>query len=326
MSTEQTTQPLGQQAQPLDNRVTRLLGVRYPIVQAPMGWIARAQLASAVSNAGGMGIIETASGELDAIRDEIRKMRDLTDQPFGVNIALMYVRDPDIVKFVVDQGVRFVTTSAGDPSRYCAELKEAGLTVFHVVPTLKAALKAVEAGVDGLIVEGAEGGGFKNQRDVASMVLLPLVCSKVKVPVIAAGGYTDGRSMAAAFALGAEGIQMGTRMLSSAESPAHMNWKQAIVAAQETDTVFLNRGGQGPALRALRTERTTRIEAQPPENMRAEFAGVLDLYFGGDMEAAVPLTGQVCGRIEAVKTVSQILQETVNGFREVVTGMGRYTS
>jgi enoyl-[acyl-carrier protein] reductase II len=132
--------------------------------------------------------------------------------------------------------------------------------------------------------------------------------------------------MAAAFALGAEGIQMGTRMLSSAESPAHMNWKQAIVAAQETDTVFLNRGGQGPALRALRTERTTRIEAQPPENMRAEFAGVLDLYFGGDMEAAVPLTGQVCGRIEAVKTVSQILQETVNGFREVVTGMGRYTS
>jgi enoyl-[acyl-carrier protein] reductase II len=326
MSTEHTTQPLGEQAQPLDNRVTRLLGVRYPIVQAPMGWIARAQLASAVSNAGGMGIIETASGELDAIRDEIRKMRDLTDQPFGVNIALMYVRDPDIVKFVVDQGVRFVTTSAGDPSRYCAELKEAGLTVFHVVPTLKAALKAVEAGVDGLIVEGAEGGGFKNQRDVASMVLLPLVCSKVKVPVIAAGGYTDGRSMAAAFALGAEGIQMGTRMLSSAESPAHMNWKQAIVAAQETDTVFLNRGGQGPALRALRTERTTRIEAQPPENMRAEFAGVLDLYFGGDMEAAVPLTGQVCGRIEAVKTVSQILQETVNGFREVVTGMGRYTS
>jgi len=326
MTSAQATNTSGHQAQPLDNRVTRLLGVRYPIVQAPMGWIARAQLASAVSNAGGMGIIETASGELDAIRGEIRKMRDLTDQPFGVNIALMYVRDPDIVKFVVDQGVRFVTTSAGDPSRYCAELKEAGLTVFHVVPTLKAALKAVEAGVDGLIVEGAEGGGFKNQRDVASMVLLPLVCSKVKVPVIAAGGYTDGRSMAAAFALGAEGIQMGTRMLSSAESPAHMNWKQAIVAAQETDTVFLNRGGQGPALRALRTERTTRIEAQPPENMRAEFAGVLDLYFGGDMEAAVPLTGQVCGRIDAVKTVSQILQETVNGFREAVSGLARYGS
>jgi enoyl-[acyl-carrier protein] reductase II len=310
---------------PIDNRVTRLMGVKYPIVQAPMGWIARAQLASAVSNAGGMGIIETASGELDAIRLEIKKMRDLTDKPFGVNIALMYVKDPDIVKFVVDEGVRFVTTSAGDPSRYCAELKEAGLTVFHVVPTLKAALKAVEAGVDGLIVEGAEGGGFKNQRDVASMVLLPLVCSKVKVPVIAAGGFTDGRSMAAAFAMGAEGIQMGTRMLSSAESPAHMNWKQAIVGASETDTVFLNRGGNGPALRALRTERTTRLEARNPENMRAEFAGVLQLYFGGDMEAAVPLTGQVCGRIESVESVADIINGTVTGFHAAVGELaGRY--
>jgi len=310
---------------PIDNRVTRLMGVKYPIVQAPMGWIARAQLASAVSNAGGMGIIETASGELDAIRLEIKKMRTLTDKPFGVNIALMYVKDPDIVKFVVDEGVRFVTTSAGDPSRYCAELKEAGLTVFHVVPTLKAALKAVEAGVDGLIVEGAEGGGFKNQRDVASMVLLPLVCSKVTVPVIAAGGFTDGRSMAAAFAMGAEGIQMGTRMLSSAESPAHMNWKQAIVGASETDTVFLNRGGNGPALRALRTERTTRLEAKNPENMRAEFAGVLQLYFGGDMEAAVPLTGQVCGRIESVESVADIINGTVTGFRAAVGDLaGRY--
>jgi enoyl-[acyl-carrier protein] reductase II len=307
----------------LDNRVTRLLGVPYPIVQAPMGWIARAQLASAVSNAGGMGIIETSSGDLDAIRSEIRKMRDLTDKPFGVNIALAYVRDPDIVKFVVDQGVRFVTTSAGDPSRYCAELKEAGLTVFHVVPTLKGALKAVEAGVDGLIVEGGEGGGFKNQRDVASMVLLPLVCSKVDVPVIAAGGFCDGPSMAAAFALGAEGIQMGTRMLSAAESPVHDNWKRAIVGAAETDTVFLNRGGQGPALRALRTARTTRLEATIPESVRAEFAGVLDLYFGGDMEAAVPLTGQVCGRIEAVETVAEILEKTVAGFHASVASLGK---
>ncbi|MFN7642481.1 MAG: NAD(P)H-dependent flavin oxidoreductase [Burkholderiales bacterium] len=308
---------------PIDNRVTRLLGVPCPIVQAPMGWIARAQLASAVSNAGGMGIIETSSGDLDAIRGEIRKMRDLTDKPFGVNIALAYVRDPDIVKFVVDQGVRFVTTSAGDPSRYCAELKEAGLTVFHVVPTLKGALKAVEAGVDGLIVEGGEGGGFKNQRDVASMVLLPLVCSKVDVPVIAAGGFCDGPSMAAAFALGAEGIQMGTRMLSAAESPVHDNWKRAIVGAAETDTVFLNRGGQGPALRALRTARTTRLEATIPESVRAEFAGVLDLYFGGDMEAAVPLTGQVCGRIEAVETVAEILGKTVAGFHASVASLAK---
>ena len=300
------------------NRVTELLGVEVPIVQAPMGWIARAQLASAVSNAGAMGIIETSSGELDAIRDEIRKMRELTDKPFGVNIALTYVRDPGIVKFVVDEGVRFVTTSAGDPSRFCGELKAAGLTVFHVVPTLKGALKAVEAGVDGLIVEGGEGGGFKNQRDVASMVLLPLVCSRVKVPVIAAGGFCDGIGMAAAFALGAEGVQMGTRMLSAAESPVHPNWKAAIVAAQETDTVFLNRGGKGPALRALRTARTSRLELSIPESVSAEFAGVQQLYFGGDMEAAVPLTGQVAGRIDAVEPVRDIVERTVREFHETV--------
>src|SRR5207249_12301585 len=175
----------------IDTRVSRLLGVRYPIVQAPMGWIARAQLASAVSNAGGLGIIETSSGELDAVRDEIRKMRDLTDRPFGVNTAQLFVTDPGIVDFVVEQGVKFVTTSAGDPRKYTAQLKAAGLTVFHVVPSLGTALKAIAAGVDGLVVEGGEGGGFKNPLDVATMVLLPLVCSKVDVPVIAARRTCD---------------------------------------------------------------------------------------------------------------------------------------
>ncbi|TFG94449.1 MAG: nitronate monooxygenase, partial [Myxococcales bacterium] len=140
------------------NRVTELLGVELPIVQAPMGWIARSQLAAAVSNAGGMGIIETSSGQLDVVREEIRKMRDLTDRPFGVNIAQAFVRDPAIVDFVVAQGVRFVTTSAGSPTRYTASLKAAGLTVFHVVPSLRGAEKAALAGVDGLVVEGGEGG------------------------------------------------------------------------------------------------------------------------------------------------------------------------
>ncbi len=213
----------------IKNRITDLLGVDYPIVQAPMGWIARSKLASAVSNAGGMGIIETSSGELDAIKGEIQKMRELTKKPFGVNVALAFVRDPGIVNFIIDQGVKFVTTSAGDPQKIVGPLKAAGLTVFHVVPSLKAAQRAVDCGVDGLVVEGGEGGGFKNPREVATMVLLPLVCESVKVPVVAAGGMVDGRTMAAAFMLGAEGIQMGTRMVSSAESPVHMNWKNAIL-------------------------------------------------------------------------------------------------
>ena len=304
------------------NRLTGMLGVEYPIVQAPMGWIARAPLASAVSNAGGMGIIETSSGELDAVKGEIAKMRALTSKPFGVNVALAFVRDPGIVDFIIDQGVKFVTTSAGDPQKIVGPLKAAGLTVFHVVPSLKAALRAVDCGVDGLVVEGGEGGGFKNPREVATMVLLPLVCEKVSVPVIAAGGMTDGRTMAAAFALGAEGVQMGTRMVSAAESPVHENWKAAILAAQETDTVFLNRFGPGPALRALRTEKTARYEKEPPQNVMGEFRSALDLYFGGDMEASIALSGQVAGRIDTVKPVAEIIAETVAEFEATIRSLG----
>ena len=307
----------------IKNRITELLGVQYPIVQAPMGWIARAQLASAVSNAGGLGVIETSSGRLDEVREEVKKMKGLTDKPWGINVAQAFVRDPDIVGFVADQGVKFVTTSAGDPNRYCEALKSKGLTVFHVVPSLAAAMKAIEAGVDGLVVEGGEGGGFKNSRDVATMVLLPLVCSKTDLPVIAAGGITDGRTMAAAFALGAQGVQMGTRMVSAAESPVHQNWKDMIVGAKETDTVFLNRFGPGPALRALRTEKTTEYEKTPPENIMGEFGRALDLYFGGDMEASIALSGQVAGRIDSVKPVAQIIAETVAEFEATVAEMGR---
>lgn len=304
---------------PIINRVTRMLGIDFPIVQAPMGWIARSQLASAVSNCGALGIIETSSGELDNVRREILRMRELTNRPFGVNIAQLFVRDPSIVEFVVGQGIKFVTTSAGNPQQYTSQLKAAGLTVFHVVPTLVAALKAVDAGVDGLVVEGGEGGGFKNPQDVSTMVLLPLIASKVSIPIIAAGGICDGVSMAAAFALGAEGVQMGTRMVSAAESPVHDNWKNSIINGAETDTVFLNRLSR-PGLRALRTDKTTQLEKQDHVPL-TEMARARDLYFGGDMEAAIALTGQVMGRIESVKPVQEIIYETVTEFRAVVSRM-----
>lgn len=303
------------------NRLCQMLGIERPIVQAPMGWIARSRLASAVCNAGGLGIIETSSGELDTIRAEILAMRGLTDRPFGVNIAQAFVRDPGIVQFIIDEGVRFVTTSAGDPNRFCPALKAAGLTVFHVVPNLAGALKALEAGVDGLVVEGGEGGGFKNARDVSSMVLLPLVRAHTDKPIIAAGGMLCGRTMAAAFALGADGIQLGTRMVSAAESPVHDNWKQAIVEAAETDTLFLNRHGPGPALRALRTERTTRLDREGSPAIMAEFGRAMDLYFGGDMEAAIALSGQVAGRIDGVRPVKAILDDIMEEYQQVVAGL-----
>ena len=249
-------------------------------------------------------------------------MRSLTDKPFGVNIAQAFVRDPNIVQFVIEQGVRFVTTSAGNPERYTGELKAAGLTVFHVVPSLAAALKAVEAGVDGLVVEGGEGGGFKNPNEVSTMVLLPLIRSKVDVPIIAAGGFLDGKTMAAAFALGAEGIQMGTRMVSSAESPVHENWKNGIVQAKETDTVFLNRF-HSPALRALRTDKTTRLEKSIDANVMGEFGKATDLYFGGDMEASIALTGQVAGRIDAVRPVADIIADVEQEFFATVAQLGQ---
>ena len=301
--------------------IAQMLGIDYPIIQAPMGWIARAPLASAVSNAGGLGIIETSSGELDIIRGEIQKMRTLTDKPFGVNIAQAFVRDPSIADFVVEQGVKFVSTSAGDPTKYTQQLKSAGLIVFHVVPTLAAALKAVDAGVDGLIVEGGEGGGFKNPRDVSTMVLLPLVAERVNVPLVAAGGISDGYGMAAALALGAQGVQMGTRMVAAKESPVHDNWKNAIVNAAETDTVFLNRFGR-PGLRALRTERTSRLEREDQVGMD-QFARTQDVYFGGDLEAGIALTGQVAGRITEVLSVETIIHDTVNQCRERMTSFDK---
>ena len=290
-------------------RVAELLGVEIPIMQAPMGFIARAPLASAVSNAGGMGIIETGSGRLDEIKGEIAKMRDLTDRPWGVNIPQLLIRNgPEILDFIVEHGVSFVSTSAGDPAVLVPALKERGVTVFHVVPTLRGAMKAVAAGVDGVIVEGVEGGGFKNPNGSASMVLIPLVCSRVDVPVVAAGGIVDGVSMAAALMLGAEGVQMGTRMLSAAESPVHDNWKQAIVDAAETDTYILSRYGR-PPMRVLRTERTTAVEALP-EAPPIEIERLFDLYFGGDMEAAYPFSGQSAGRIDRVLPVAEILEST----------------
>ena len=217
---------------------------------------------------------------------------------------------------MIDQGVKFVTTSAGSPTKYTGVLKGAGLTVYHVVPTLQAALKAVEAGVDGLVVEGGEGGGFKSPTPVSTMVLLPLIRDHVDVPIIAAGGINDGRTMAAAFALGAEGVQMGTQMLSCAESPVHMNWKEAILNARETDTVFLNQR-HSPALRALRTERSERL-ADMDENIFGEFGDPQKLYFGGDMNAAVALSGQVAGRIEQIRPIAEVIGEAVKEFSETI--------
>lgn len=289
-----------------------MLGVEVPIIQAPMTYIAGAQLAAAVSNAGALGIIETASPQG---REDLKRVRDLTDRPVGANVALAVRKDPSVVELLAEAGIRVVTTSSGDPGFLTDRLHQAGITVFHVVGTLRNALKAVEAGVDGLVVEGVEGGGFKNPHGASTLVLLPLVASKVAVPIVAAGGICDSRSMAAAIALGAEGVQMGTRMLASKESPVHDNFKGAVVASAETGTALLSLAGM-PTMRVIRTDTAERAAAAG--RSEAGLEGVQALYFSGDMEASLANTGQVAGRIERLESVAEIVRETWDGCRRVL--------
>ena len=277
-----------------------------------MGWIARSQLACAVSNAGAFGMIETSSGEVENCKAEILHMRTLTNRPFGVNLPLMLLADEQMLDFVAEQGVRFVTTSAGNPHKYIRRLKQAGITVYHAVATLQAAQKAIDAGVDGLIVEGAEGGGFKNPDEVSLLVLLQAIRAQSDIPMVAAGGIVDGRGMAAAFALGAEAIQMGTRFVSCRESPVHTNFKQAIIDALDTDTIVVNKMGR-PIIRVLKTETANGI-AQSNKMPDETLWKIQQLYFDGDMEASVAIAGQSSGLIDSVESAKAIIDSTIEQF------------
>lgn len=295
------------------NRVQQLLGVEIPIVQAPMTFIARARLAAAVSEAGGMGIIETLTAEG---REDLVKVRELTDKPVGANLLVAgWKHDPSIVDTLVEAGVSYVATSAGDPALFTDRLKDAGITVFHVVGSLRAAQKAEAAGVDGLVVEGVEGGGFKGASGASTMVLLPLVASHTSLPLIAAGGICDATSMAAAFVLGAEGVQMGTRVLATHESGVHSAFTDAIVAAPETGTMLVSVPGN-PTMRVIATDRAHAWAAEPPTEKLMD--RVQQLYFDGDLDASLANTGQVAGRIDSVRPVAEVIGEMWNGCRDAL--------
>jgi enoyl-[acyl-carrier protein] reductase II len=297
-----------------DNRVTRLLGVGIPIANAPMGGIAGPALVSAIAEAGAIGLVPGSMGPANT-RRFVRTLGETTNRPFGVNIPLSFA-DPAIVDALLEDGVRFVTTSAGPVAPFTARLQAAGVTVFHVVTSLEAARQAADAGVDGLVVEGSEGAGLRGQ--VAMMVLLPLITSQVDLPVIAAGGIADGASMAAAFALGAEGVQMGTRMLASAESMAHENLKQAVIAAAETDTLLMDHH-RGRPLRVLRTKTTTAYEFATEGDAFGDLVrAVPRLYQDGDLNSGFACVGQVSGRIDQVLPAGEILRRTIAEFAAVI--------
>ena len=287
------------------NRIQSLLGVRYPVVQAPMTYIARAELAAAVSEGGGMGMIETLTPEG---RADLGRVRELTDRPVAANLMIQgWKHDPSIVDVLAAAQVRHVFTSAGDPALFTARLHDAGMAVVHVVGSLRGALKAADAGVDALVVEGVEGGGFKSTLGASTMVLLPLISERIDLPLLAAGGICDARSAAAALVLGAEGVQMGTRMLASHEAAVHPNFKSAIVAANDDGTLLLNLPGN-PTMRVLRTGMAARLATADPD--APVLGGVTRLYFDGDMDASVANTGQVSSRITDLLPVSEIVRRT----------------
>lgn len=295
------------------NRIQTLLDVTYPVVQAPMTYIARAELAAAVSEAGGLGMIETLTEEG---RADLRRVRDLTSRPVAANLMIQgWKRDPSIVEVLAEADVRHVFTSAGDPALFTARLHDAGMTVVHVVGSLSGARKAVDAGVDAVVVEGVEGGGFKSALAASTMVLLPLVAEHIDLPIIAAGGICDARSAAAAVVLGAEGVQMGTRMLASRESAVHANFKEAIVAADDAGTVLLDVPGN-PTMRVLRTGLARRVAADDATPL---LGGVTTLYFDGDMEASVANTGQVSSRIVEILPVADVIRSTWDGARDALS-------
>ena len=304
-----------------DNPVVAHTGARYPIIQAPMTWIARAQLTAAVSAAGGIGVMETSSVDLEVTSREFEAIREVTDKPFGVNLAIMFLRQNEemeraIIDWLIEHQVRFVTTSAGNPRRHVDQLKEAGVVVYHAVPTLDAALKAEDAGVDGLIVEGAESAGIRNAEEVNSFVLLQAVRERVSLPIVAAGGIADGRGMAAAMALGADGVAMGTRFVASKESPVHPNYKNAIVEAGVDGTILLPRPPRAK-YRTLKTPAALEVQENPDNPPRLSNA-IDALYIGGDVESTTGTAGQSAALVHEIKPVSAIIEETVSGFwREI---------
>ena len=303
------------------NRVTAHTKSRYPIIQAPMTWIARSQLTGAVSASGAFGVMETSSVDVDITRKEFNAIKAFTDAPFGVNLAILFLRQKEemerkIINWLIENDVKFVTTSAGNPRRHIEQLHEAGVVVYHAVPTLDAALKAEDAGVDGLIVEGAESAGMRNIEEVNTFVLLQAVRERVTLPIVAAGGIADGRGMAAAMALGADGVAMGTRFVASVESPVHHNYKQAIVDAGVDGTVLTARPPRAK-YRTLKSKAALELAENPesPPPMGSVFE---TLYIGGDVENSMGSAGQSAALVHEVKTVQSIVDDTVAGFWEQV--------
>ncbi|MGE5628423.1 MAG: enoyl-[acyl-carrier-protein] reductase FabK [Solirubrobacterales bacterium] len=288
-----------------------LIGIKYPIIQGGMAWIADSSLAAAVSNAGGLGII-TGNAPVDWVRDEIRKAKKLTDKPFGVNIMLLSECAEEIAKMVCEEGVKVVTTGAGNPGKYIEMWKQHGIIVMPVVPSVALAKRMERSGVDAVIAEGCESGGHVGE--LTTMALVPQVVDAVNIPVIAAGGIGDGRGVAAAFMLGAVGVQIGTRFLVAKECTVHDNYKQKVLTAKDIDTQVTGRA-TGHPVRILRNKLSRQFqllekEGAPAEKYEALGVGALSKAAkAGDVEMGSVMAGQIAGMINKEQTCKEIIDE-----------------
>ena len=297
----------------MKTRITELLGCKYPIIQGGMAWVAEHTLAAAVSNAGGIGLIAGGSAPIDYLRDQIRKCKEKTNNPFGVNIMLMSPNADDLAQLVIDEGVKVVTTGAGSPGKYIPAWKEAGVKVIPVVPSVALAKRMEKAGADAVVAEGTESGGHIGEN--TTMCLVPQVVDALEIPVIAAGGIADGRGMAAAFMLGAEGVQIGTRFLASDECQIHPTFKDLVIKAKDTDSVVTGRYTGHPC-RNIKTKFSKKLASgerdgslTPDEFEELTLGSLRKAVQDGNLDEGSFLCGAIAGMINEIKPCSEIVNE-----------------
>jgi enoyl-[acyl-carrier protein] reductase II len=302
------------------NEVTKLFNIKYPIIQGGMIWCSGWELASAVSNAGGLGLIGSGSMYPDVLRTHIQKCKAATSKPFGVNIPLLYPQTEDHINIILKEGVKIVFTSAGNPKKYTSLLKEKGITVVHVVANVKFALKCEEAGVDAIVAEGFEAGGHNGFEETTTMALIPQVKKAINIPLIAAGGIATGRGMLAAIALGADGVQIGSRFAAALESSAHENFKQAILQTSDGGTHLTLK--KLVPVRLIKNAFFNQIKEAEDKGASAEDLKIIlgrarakKGMFEGDLEEGELEIGQISGLIKEIKPVSQVMEELISEFK-----------
>ena len=296
-----------------------LLGSRYPLVQGAMGVLCNPEMVAAVSEAGGYGLLaSTFLPDPESLKRRIDDVKRLTDKPFGANLMAMNPMSMTFAEILIENGIRAVTTSAGSPKELLSILKPAGVKVLHVVPNVETALKAEDVGADAIIAEGNESGGIQGYKGASTMVLVPLVVDAVKIPVIAAGGIGDSRGYRAAFSLGAKGVQVGTRFIASTECIAHVNYKNALCEAKETDTVLIERGNI--RLRVIRTPLAEELIRGPEDiTFKSTPESLEEAWVKGNLRANTLLSGQITGMVREIKSVREIIEEMVRAEEKMET-------